>query len=168
MSVYLTLGKNAHGDLIHITTQHSGLTELVCPFCDCSLIAVRGKQKAHHFRHNGDTCNESPQIEGWHHFYLNYPLELFQKLRKIYKPEGKNPLYASIGGDVYDHGLVIQNEWTQHFEFSEVRQIIIGHLSLIKFSHWMRKTLAMRYTAFKSDVVILLSVSRNSETSVSS
>ncbi|KAB1189467.1 GIY-YIG nuclease family protein, partial [Photobacterium damselae subsp. damselae] len=33
-----------------------------------------------HFRHDGETCNESlneiPQIPAWHHFHLNYPVKV--------------------------------------------------------------------------------------------
>ncbi len=158
MSVYLTLGKNGQGDLINITTQKSGLTELTCPFCECSLIAVRGKQKAHHFRHNGETCNESltevPAIEGWHHFHLNYPLEDVHALRQHYQPNSKNPLYIHDGPRYHwnNIGLLTVSDWTQHYELSEVGQIIVGHLSLSKFATWMRNTLQTRYIELKDDV----------------
>ena len=66
MSVYLSLGKDAQGNFHHIESQKSGKGELACPFCRCPLIAVKGKTKAAHFRHDGETCNESlneiPQI----------------------------------------------------------------------------------------------------------
>ncbi|KAB1180285.1 hypothetical protein F6450_11735, partial [Photobacterium damselae subsp. damselae] len=70
---------NRQGSFHHIDSQKSGKVDLACPFCHSPLIAVKSKIKADHFRHDGETCNESlneiPQIPAWHHFHLNYPVK---------------------------------------------------------------------------------------------
>ncbi len=46
--------KNGH--LIHISEVKRGRTDLVCPYCQQTLIARKGKQLAHHFAHETKSC----------------------------------------------------------------------------------------------------------------
>lgn len=56
MAILLTYGVNAHGALVPIDHAPRGKTHLKCPYCGQPLIARKGKIKAHHFAHAGETC----------------------------------------------------------------------------------------------------------------
>lgn len=49
-------------DWKHISEVKAGKSELMCPWCKRSLIAKKGRIKAHHFSHDGETCRESTRI----------------------------------------------------------------------------------------------------------
>lgn len=161
MPVYLTIGKNNCGEYLNIESQLSGKTNLFCPFCKCPLIAVKGKVKQHHFRHNGETCNESlteiPVIPGWHHFHLNYPSSVVDSLKNGFKPKSKSPLtFRHWENNVepvpmrYASGLLKDSYWNDNKEFTETARVIIGQLSLSSFANWMRKQLQSRINDFQS------------------
>jgi hypothetical protein len=57
MSDCLKWGLGADGMLLFISTQRSGKTHLVCPFCSVPVIAIRGGKLKPHFRHVGTSCN---------------------------------------------------------------------------------------------------------------
>jgi len=57
MGVCLKWGLGDDGKLLFITTQRSGKTYLVCPFCSAPLIAVCGGKLKPHFRHAGKSCD---------------------------------------------------------------------------------------------------------------
>ncbi|MDF4820319.1 GIY-YIG nuclease family protein [Vibrio parahaemolyticus] len=155
MSVYLSFGKDTQGNFHHIDSQKSGKGDLACPFCDCPLIAVKGKTKAVHFRHDGVTCSESldeiPQIPAWHHFHLNFPQEVIDALKDGYQADSKSP-------HVFQHWksglhrfprtakaeLFKRDAWTDNLLFTDTARTILGSLPLQGFSQWMRNTLQMR------------------------
>ncbi|MGL1133302.1 GIY-YIG nuclease family protein [Vibrio parahaemolyticus] len=163
MSVYLSLGKDAQGSFHHIDSQKSGKGYLTCPFCHCPLIAVKGKTKAAHFRHDGETCKESlneiPQIPAWHHFHLNYSLEIIDALKGGYQADSKSP-------NVFQHWksglhsftrtarqeLFNRDEWTDNLIFTDTARIILGSLPLLGFSQWMRNTLQMRVHSLREAI----------------
>lgn len=163
MPVYLSLGKDCNGNFHHIDSQQSGKGQLICPFCACSLIAVKGKQKAAHFRHDGETCNESlneiPQIPAWHHFHLNYPQDVVEALNNGYQADGKSP-------NVFQHWkspltriprlcrdeLLKQDSWTENLIFTDTSRVIIGSLPLLSFSQWMRTTLQGRILELRESI----------------
>ncbi|HAV1520175.1 TPA: GIY-YIG nuclease family protein [Vibrio parahaemolyticus] len=155
MSVYLSLGKDTQGNFHHINSQKSGKGNLTCPFCHCPLIAVKGKTKAAHFRHDGQTCNESlneiPQIPAWHHFHLNYPLEIIDALKDGYQADSKSPnvfQYWKSGLHRFPRTakqeLFNHDDWTDNLIFTDTARTILGSLPLLGFSQWMRNTLQMR------------------------
>jgi len=45
------------GKYIHISEIDSGRTDVLCPYCQLSLIAKKGRIKRHHFAHDGVGCN---------------------------------------------------------------------------------------------------------------
>lgn len=163
MSVYLSLGKDTQGNFHHIDSQKSGKSDLSCPFCLCPLIAVKGKTKAAHFRHDGETCNESlneiPQIPAWHHFHLNYSLEIIDALKDGYQADSKSP-------NVFQHWksglhrfprtakeeLFKRDDWTDNLIFTDTAKIILGTLPLQGFSKWMRNTLQLRVLALREAI----------------
>lgn len=147
MEAFLTLGKSVDGDLVSIQTQQSGRGELVCPFCATPLIAVKGALKQHHFRHDGETCRESlnllPDIPGWDHFHLSIPQDLVSELERAWKNESRfYSGYQNIRLEKY--GLISRNKFTCHDEFTDTARVIVGTLSLNKFSEWFRKVLKAR------------------------
>lgn len=155
MSVYLSLGKDTRGNFHHIDSQPSGRSNLICPFCACPLIAVKGKQKAAHFRHDGETCNESlneiPQIPGWNHFHLNFSMKAIDALKEGYQADSKSPnvfqhwksgLHRFSTTEIAE--LFKRDEWTGNFTFTDTGRVILGSLPLLGFSQWMRNKLKMR------------------------
>lgn len=54
--IFLEYGIDRHGDIIHIDSAKSGITDLSCPYCKGILIAKKGDILRHHFAHNGDSC----------------------------------------------------------------------------------------------------------------
>ncbi|EJL6467005.1 hypothetical protein CGT68_11515 [Vibrio cholerae] len=163
MAVYLSLGKNKQGSFHHIDSQKSGKTDLACPFCKCPLIAVKGKTNAAHFRHDGETCNESlneiPPIPAWHHFHLNYPLDIINALKDGYQSDSKSPnvfqhrksgLYRIP--DTAKQELLRRDDWTDNLIFTDTAKIILGSLPLLGFNQWMRNTLQIRVHALREAV----------------
>ncbi len=163
MSVYLSLGKDTQGNFYHVDSQKSGKGDLSCPFCLCPLIAVKGKTKAAHFRHDGETCNESlneiPQIPAWHHFHLNYPLEIINALKDGYQADSKSP-------NVFQHWksglhrfpraakaeLFNRDNYTDNLIFTDTARTILGSLPLLGFSQWMRNNLQMRIHILREEI----------------
>ncbi len=163
MSVYLSLGKDTQGNFYHVDSQKSGKGDLSCPFCLCPLIAVKGKTKAAHFRHDGETCNESlneiPQIPAWHHFHLNYPLEIINALKDGYQADSKSP-------NVFHHWksglhrfpraakaeLFNRDNYTDNLIFTDTARTILGSLPLLGFSQWMRNNLQMRIHILREEI----------------
>ncbi|OEE37292.1 hypothetical protein A1QO_04090 [Vibrio genomosp. F10 str. ZF-129] len=160
MPVYLSIGRTSDGEFRNVKDQVSGLTDLQCPFCKCGLIAVKGPIKSHHFRHDGETCNESlteiPTISGWHHFHLNFPLSVVQALHEGFNPKSKSPNVfkksLSTIEPKYREPLFSYDEWADNYLFSDSARIILGSMTLSKFSIWMRGNLQSRITELKTRV----------------
>ncbi|MHC5780112.1 GIY-YIG nuclease family protein [Aliivibrio fischeri] len=163
MSVYLSFGKNKQGNYYHVDSQKSGKGELLCPFCDCPLIAIKGQHKAKHFRHDGQTCNESlneiPQIPAWHHFHLNYPIGVVEALKEGYQADSKSPNVfqywkskpVQISHLIHDE-LFKQDTWTDNLVFTDTARVILGSLTLHSFSLWMRSTLRDRIQVLRDGI----------------
>lgn len=81
--MFLNFGLNENGDFVSIDKVESGKTDLVCPFCNDSLQAKKGKVKEHHFAHLNETCRDSKEaVEK-----TNVPL--FDTFNILTKPEQK-------------------------------------------------------------------------------
>ncbi|HIF9218103.1 TPA: GIY-YIG nuclease family protein [Photobacterium damselae] len=163
MSVYLSLGKDKQGNFHHIDSQKSGKGDLVCPFCYCPLITVKSKIKADHFRHDGETCNESlneiPQIPAWHHFHLNYPVKVIDALKDGYQADSKSPnvfQHWKSGLHHFPHTTKVElfkrDDWTENLLFTDTARIILGSLPLLQFSQWMRNTLQIRIQTLRDAI----------------
>ena len=57
--MFLEYGINEHTELVHISQAPRGRVDLKCPYCGMPLLARKGLQIAHHFAHDGPTCNEA-------------------------------------------------------------------------------------------------------------
>lgn len=163
MKVYLSYGMDCNGDLVHVADTNTGKCSLVCPFCNCPLIAVRGAIKAAHFRHAGETCNESlneiSPIPAWHHFHLDYPLEVVSLLREGYKPNSKYPnVFWSGTAGLIQIPMVLREElleedlWSDNLLFTTTSRVMVGSLTLQGFSIWMREKLQERIRLLKDQV----------------
>lgn len=163
MPVYLSLGKDKIGQFHHIESVRSGRVNLYCPFCGCDLIAVKGKLKAHHFRHEGETCSESlneiPPIPAWHHFHLNYPLDVVQALQEGYQPDSKRPdvfhprhLRKSPFPHRFKNELFALDEWSGNYLYTNTAKVILGSLSVPAFNEWMRQSLKDRISELQRAV----------------
>lgn len=155
MTAYLTWGLRPDGNLEDISSQGSGKTSLVCPFCKIPLVAAKGPIREHHFRHDGETCheslNEQQKIPGWDHFTLSFSEEIVSALQSGFDPNAKSSKQFSnyrierkLWSKLVNAGLIRQNEWSGFNEFSDTGLIIVGGLSLPKFNNWMRERLADR------------------------
>lgn len=160
MPVFLSFGKDENQKLTHISSQMSGRSDLICPFCGMRLIAVKGGKVSHHFRHDGITCSESlnefPSIDGWHQFHLNFPTEVIESLKSGYKPNSKAPnVFHDSENSLsnrYQEQLLRYNGWGNVYEFTDTANVILGNLSLVKFSNWMRNRLEQRVSQLREDV----------------
>lgn len=166
MSVYLSYGVDDAGTYLHITTQASGMTPLNCPFCNAPLVAVRGKVRAEHFRHHESvTCKESltqlGDIEGWHHFHLNYDAELVNELKQLHEanPKRNSSIVRSdmassavLFNRLIKQQLVTYNDFAGHYELSTNGKVVVGALSAPLFDKWMRERLQARIQATISDI----------------
>ncbi len=72
--MFLTYGKDARGELVHISEAKRGdACGLSCPFCGGALTAKQGDVVGHHFAHQADTCRPAsasaedfiPSYEGY-------------------------------------------------------------------------------------------------------
>lgn len=155
MKAFLTLGKSHNGELVGIASQNSGKTELICPFCSVSLIAVKGAINEHHFRHDGETCKESlnklPEIPGWDHFHLSVPDHLVAELQ-AHAEKGTPAYWGQKVGELYEHDLLVRDDFSSNWVLTEAGLVISGQLSLAKFSEWFRQRLKERVAAAKQAV----------------
>lgn len=163
MPVYLSLGKDSRGNYHHIRSQKSGKGNLFCPFCQRPLIAVKGKTKSEHFRHDGETCKESlnelPQIPAWHHFHLNYSVEIIEALKDGYQADSKSPnVFKEFKSGLHHfprrvkEDLFKRDDWTDNLIFTDTARTILGTLPLLSFSKWMRNTLQIRVNSLREAI----------------
>ncbi|CCO44185.1 conserved hypothetical protein [Vibrio nigripulchritudo SOn1] len=164
MAVYLSMAKDDMGNLHHIDSQPSGRSLLMCPFCNCRLIAVKGLEKKPHFRHDGgavckESLNEIPQIPAWHHFHLNYSLKVIEVLQAGYQPESKSPNVFKLRKSVLSQfpsstlsELFDDDYWTDSLVFTDTARVIVGSLTLQKFSQWMRSAMQRRVHELKENI----------------
>ncbi|MEJ3625897.1 hypothetical protein WFH56_21880 [Vibrio vulnificus] len=94
--------------------------------------------------------NEIPQIPAWHHFHLNYPLEIIDALKDGYQADSKSPnVFQHWNSGLHRFTRTAQQElfnrddWTDNLIFTDTARTILGSLSLLGFSQWMRNTLQM-------------------------
>lgn len=157
MNAYLTLGMTPSGDIMGISSQRSGKTKLICPFCRVELIAVKGAIYQHHFRHDGETCKESltnlPDIPGWDHFHLSVPEHLVTELQAHAEKNGTSSYWGAKSQELARHELISRDPFSGHWVLSESALVITGQLSLSKFSRWFRLMLKQRIESKQKEVM---------------
>lgn len=100
--IKLPFGLNKHNSLVHIANVESGKScNCVCPFCRCPLIAVKGKIKQHHFRHEVDSeCARNPESA----------IHLAAKKMIMEKMQIKLPKYVCFASAIDSKGKVYKTE----------------------------------------------------------
>lgn len=136
--MWLEYGVNPHGELVRIDEVSSGLTNLVCPFCDSLLTAKKGKIKQHHFAHSGETClkvrkGQIPSLPLYDSFHLQLSGKHFQLLKDLWREYG-NTNYAIITVP-FELEMKKLFDWTpQGYYFTDLGKIPVGGLSLSRFN----------------------------------
>jgi hypothetical protein len=136
--MWLEYGVDSHRELIKISEVSSGLTNLVCPFCDRLLVAKKGKIKQHHFAHSGETClrvrkGNLPSLPLYDNFHLQLSGKHFQLLKDLWREYGHTE-YPII---TVPFELEVKKlfDWTpQGYYFTDLGKIPVGGLSLSKFN----------------------------------
>ena len=134
----LKYGVNPDRELITISEVTSGKTNLVCPFCDRSLTAKKGKIKQHHFAHTGETClrvrkGKLPSLPLYDNFHLNLSGKHFQLVKDLWREYG-NTDYAIITVP-FELETKKLFTWTQKgYYFTDLGKIPVGGLSLSGFN----------------------------------
>lgn len=150
--VRLVVGIGGDGLPYDISTQKSGRTGLKCPFCKTTLIAAKGSILEHHFRHDGESCHESTSdelyIPGWDFFHLHFPLHVVEQAIKFHKT---GVMDGCVSQTLESHRLVEYSMFTHGSELTETGKVVVGALSLPKFSDWMRRKLQYRLYSLKYD-----------------
>jgi T5orf172 domain len=135
---HLNYGINPERELITIEEVTSGKTNLVCPFCGCSLTAKKGKIKQHHFAHSGETClrvrkGKFPSLPLYDNFHLHLSGKHFQLLKDLWREYGHTD-YAIITIP-FELEMKKLFSWTpEGYYFTDLGKIPVGGLSLLRFN----------------------------------
>ncbi|WP_345724604.1 GIY-YIG nuclease family protein [Herpetosiphon gulosus] len=143
--MWLEYGISDELGLIHISDTPRGHTDLHCPYCHGRLVAKKGPTVAHHFAHNGTTCNPAsrttdlPLLPFFHSFTLHVAPRLLAQLQ------------AFNAGHTYDAdwlkaaNLIRYNGFTFAHELTKLGQIPLGLLSVNLFSAIHEERLAAQH-----------------------
>ena len=143
--MWLEYGVSDELGLIHISDTPRGRTDLHCPYCHGQLVAKKGPTVAHHFAHNGATCNPArrttdlPVLPFFHSFTLHLSPKLLAQLQ------------AFKAGHTYDAdwlkaaNLIRYNGFTFADELTKLGQIPLGLLSVNLFSAIHEERLAAQH-----------------------
>lgn len=151
----ITMGQAPNGELVHIESQTSGRTDLVCPFCHTPLLAARGKQLIHHFRHDGpipqDCQAYQAAIPGWDHFTLSLQGDVLQALQAQTHREFIPLLDHGWPWTKHERVLtklerlgLLQRGYQQRLELTDTAMVVPGLLTFSAFDEWLRPRLAQR------------------------
>jgi hypothetical protein len=136
--MWLEYGVDSNRELIKISEVSSGLTNLVCPFCDSLLTAKKGKIKQHHFAHSGETClrvrkGNLPSLPLYDNFHLQLSSKHFQLLKDLWREYG-NTEYPIITVPL-ELEMKKLFAWTpEGYYFTDLGKIPVGGLSLSGFN----------------------------------
>jgi hypothetical protein len=136
--MWLEYGVDSHRELIKISEVSSGLTNLICPFCDRSLVAKKGRIKQHHFVHSGETClrvtkGNVPSLPLYNNFHLQLSGKHFQLLKDLWREYGHTK-YPIITVPFELHLKKLFTHTPEGYYFSDLGKIPVGGLSLSKFN----------------------------------
>lgn len=132
--MWLNYGISDERGLVHISDTPRGRSQLHCPYCHTILIAKKGHVLAHHFAHDGPTCNpanrttELPILPFFHSFTLHLTPKLLDQL-EAFKDGRRSATYW-----LHQEHLIRYNEFTQRHELTKLGQIPFGMLSVNLFS----------------------------------
>ena len=136
--MWLKFGVNTERELITINDVSSGLTNLVCPFCDSLLTAKKGKIKQHHFAHSGETClrvrkGSLPSLPLYDNFHLSLSGKHFQLVKDLWREYGNTDYpIITVPFELQLKKLFIHTP--KGYYFTALGKIPVGGLSLSEFN----------------------------------
>lgn len=135
----LQYGVNPDGELIAIDQVRRGKTGLTCPYCGGFLAAKKGRIKAHHFAHIGETCravssDRDIDLPTYDRFNLHLSPKDFEAFTKFRRGHGPGKAYISF---FERRELIKWNDFKGRgggYEFTMLGKIPFGALSLMLFN----------------------------------
>lgn len=162
--MWLKYGVNSERELVTINEVPSGLTNLVCPFCDSLLTAKKGKIKQHHFAHSGETCfrvrkGSLPSLPLYDNFHLSLSAKHFQLLKDLWREYG-NTTYPiiTVPFELELKKLFILTP--QGYYFTDLGKIPVGGLSLSGFNKVQEPLILQELTKLTNSVNIAKGISQ--------
>lgn len=126
------------GELIYIDQVGRGaLSDVVCPYCRGALVAKKGRVKAPHFAHTGQTCRQVKRdpnaisLPAFDRFDLELKGKDYDALKRFH-----DGVYYS--GKEFERllrlELVEENPWSRRDELTKLGKIPFGELPLQSFA----------------------------------
>ncbi len=138
------------GELVYIDQVERGiLPDVTCPYCGGSLLARKGRVKAPHFAHAGETCREVTRdsaivsLPAFDRFDLDLRGRDYDALKRWHNRE----YYTSK--EYYrlqDLKLIEYNEWARTEQLTRLGKIPFGELPLKSFSQEQDRLIGNKHT----------------------
>src|SRR5258708_21176562 len=112
--MWLQYAVSDNGEMISINQVGRGATTLRCPYCNSLLLAKKGRIKAHHFAHAGETCRQMQRsddvvaLPAYDDFNLHLPPKVLDALLRFPDLKGHQE-YASL----QFHELITHNPYNR-------------------------------------------------------
>ena len=146
--MWLRYGVDEDDVLVAIEDVPSGKTSLKCPYCQSGLTAKKGRIKAHHFAHTGETCRfverhdsrEIPVLPLYDNFNIQLSGKELEQLKTLWRQYGLFGYRVSkslVPRRFVWLGLLQEAEFpygSSDYEFTKLGQIPFGELSLMLFN----------------------------------
>lgn len=136
--MFLEYGVNEAGELVYIDQVRRGqLDDVFCPYCGSGLTAKKGRIKAHHFAHTGDTCNPTQRdqdviaLPAFDRFDMHLKPRELEALRDFHTKSIITPRYFER---LKQRGLVEYDQWQRGHTLTDTGKIVFGQLTLAKFA----------------------------------
>lgn len=161
--MFLEYGINDKGDLIRIDQVGRGrLAGVFCPYCRRPLIARKGKLKAPHFAHDGETCRAAGRADDtialpiYDHFKLHLLARDIDTLRKLV--HGEKPGWKRNDQiRLEKRGLITFNKFKGRsgtWEVTPLGKIPSGDLSLTLFNDLQEPMFLARHKALEASAYV--------------
>ncbi|MDJ0599555.1 MAG: GIY-YIG nuclease family protein [Crocosphaera sp.] len=159
--MWLEYGLDPEQNLISISEVSRGKTTLKCPYCQGELIAKKGKVKAHHFAHAGETCN---QVQGKEFdsvslpFYDRFDLGLKPRYLKAML-ENYEKGYRSIPNASYlsNYGITEYNEYAANgrgaWQYTKLGKMVLGDLSMMLFNQIQEPKIIAKLNSIEQSIL---------------
>ena len=160
-SMWLSYGVNQENKFVSIEDSPRGKTQLKCPYCGGELTAKKGKIKAHHFAHVGETCNpvkngniNLPLFWGFDLILSRQRLKYLKHLESIdFEPK----VFYTTSGRVKENSNykflkkkgVITALSDYRYELTDLGKVILKKLTLGEFSQLQEKLCQDRFLELK-------------------
>jgi len=152
--MFLEYGVNDHGELVNIDQVGRGrLDGVYCPYCGVGLLAKKGRKLAHHFAHDGETCNPSQRDQDVISLpaFDRFDLGIAPRLLRILHGWPTNASQLDCL-QLERAGLVTHNPWSRDYELSERARIVTGDLPLAAFADEQDHLLSEKHQRLETTV----------------